>query len=65
MRSKNIDVRGNCGYNPINGSSRPLIEVPLHDVYYPPERAMQSVGYSIMGTGYAGKPLRKDLFSTP
>jgi hypothetical protein len=35
VRSKNIDVRNNCGYNPINGSERPTIEVPIHEVYYP------------------------------
>ena len=35
LRSKNIDVRANNGFNPINGFERPRIEVPLHDVYYP------------------------------
>ena len=27
-RSKNIDVRSNCGFNPINGSDRRSIDVP-------------------------------------
>lgn len=39
LRSKNIDVRSNNGFNPINGYERPRIEVPLHDVYYPPDLA--------------------------
>lgn len=39
LRSKNIDVRANNGFNPINGSERPRVEIPLHDVYYPPELA--------------------------
>ena len=65
IRSKNIDVRSNNSFNPINGYERPRIEVPLHDIYYPPNVAMQSVGASIMGSGYAGRPLRKELFMTP
>ncbi len=40
LRSKNIDVRSNNSFNPINGSERPRIEVPLHDVYYPQNVAM-------------------------
>jgi hypothetical protein len=28
MRSKNIDVRNNCGYNPLNGNDRMSVEVP-------------------------------------
>ena len=65
MRSKNMDVRGNCGYNPINGSNRAGIEIPIHERYFPVEKAMQSIGATIIGSGYAGKPLRKDLFQTP
>lgn len=65
LRSKNIDVRNNCGYNPINGSDRPSVEVPYHQIYYPPERALQSVGVNIIGSGFAGKPLRKELFAPP
>lgn len=30
MRSKNIDVRSNCGYNPVNGSDRLSVNVPDH-----------------------------------
>ena len=40
IRSKNIDVRSNCGYNPINGSERRGIDVPIHERYFPPERAL-------------------------
>jgi len=65
LRSKNLDVRNNCGFNLINGSDRLAIEIPINQKYFPPERALQSVGAAIMGTDYAGKPLRKDLYYTP
>ena len=63
-RSKNIDIRSNCGFNPINGSNRQSIVVPPHQVYNNPNE-LQSVGASIMGTGFAGKPLRKELYEMP
>ncbi len=63
MRSKNIDVRSNCGFNLINGSNRLSVDVPNHKVYNPND--LQSVGASIMGTGFAGRPLRKELFEPP
>jgi len=28
MRSKNIDTRANCGFNPVNGNNRQSVEVP-------------------------------------
>lgn len=59
MRSKNIDVRSNCGYNPLNGSERRSVEVPQHRVYNPD--SLSSVGASIIGSGFAGKPVRKEL----
>jgi hypothetical protein len=65
LRSKNLDVRSNSGFNLINGADRLGINVPHHNVYYPPESAMKSVGENIMGSGYAGRPLRKELFMTP
>ena len=65
VRSKNLDVRSNCGFNPINGADRSAIQVPIHNVYYPPESALKSLGEEILGSGYAGRPLRKDLFMTP
>lgn len=64
MRSKNIDVRSNCGFNLINGSNRMSVDVPNHKVYNNPNE-LQSVGASIMGTGFAGRPLRKELFEMP
>lgn len=63
MRSKNIDVRSNCGFNPLNGSNRRSVDVPQHKTYNPDTLA--SVGASIMGTGFAGKPLRKEMFEVP
>ena len=35
MRSKNIDVRSNCGYNLVNGSERRSVDVPVHRMYNP------------------------------
>ena len=61
MRSKNIDVRSNCGYNPLNGSDRRSVDIPDHKLYNPADR-LRSVGESIIGSGFAGKPLRKELF---
>ena len=61
MRSKNIDVRSNCGYNPLNGSDRLNVNVPEHKVYNPPDR-LRSVGETIIGSGFAGKPMRKEWF---
>lgn len=61
----NIDVRNNCGYNPINGQDRQGINVPIHNTYFPAEMTLKSVGATILGEGFAGKPLRKDLFMTP
>jgi hypothetical protein len=37
MRSKNIDVRSNSGYNLVNGSERRSVDVPSHKVYNPPD----------------------------
>ena len=64
LRSKNIDVRSNSGFNLINGGDRRSVEVPDHKVYNPTDR-LRSVGETIMGTGYAGKPMRKELFLPP
>jgi hypothetical protein len=63
LRSKNIDTRSNCGYNLLNGSDRRSVDVPQHRVYNP--ETLQSVGAVILGTGFAGKPLRKELYSIP
>lgn len=61
LRSKNIDVRSNCGYNLVNGSDRRSVDVPEHRVYNPTDR-MRSVGETIIGSGFAGKPMRKELY---
>lgn len=37
MRSKNLDVRSNCGFNPLNGSQRMSVDVPQHKIYNPNE----------------------------
>jgi len=63
MRSKNIDVRSNCGFNLINGSERRSVDVPQHKVYNPNE--FKSVGDMIIGSGFAGRPVRKDWFEPP
>jgi hypothetical protein len=64
LRSKHIDMRGNSGYNLLNGGERVSIDLPQHKVYNPPDQ-LKSVGARIMGDGFAGKPLRKDLFEPP
>jgi len=64
LRSKHIDMRGNTGYNLLNGGERVQINLPEHRVYNPPD-SLQSVGARIMGTGFAGKPMRKELFDAP
>ena len=56
-----MDMRNNSGYNLLNGGDRVQIDLPQHRVYNPPDTLL-SVGARIMGSGYAGKPLRKDLF---
>ena len=62
MRSNNIDTRSNCGYNLINGGGRVNVEVPQHKVYNPD--TLQSIGATILGSGFAGKPIRKELFES-
>jgi hypothetical protein len=64
MRSKNIDVRSNCGYNLLNGSNRLSVDVPTHKVYNPPD-AFRTVGEAILGSGFAGKPIRGELYKIP
>ena len=60
MRSKNIDARSNCGYNLVNGGNRRSVDVPQHRVYNPD--TLLGVGATILGTGFAGRPVRKELF---
>ena len=35
MRSKNIDVRSNCGYNVLTGVDRGNVEIPANEKYNP------------------------------
>lgn len=35
MRSKNIDVRSNCGYNVLTGEDRRSVAIPAHPKYNP------------------------------
>jgi hypothetical protein len=57
-------MRNNSGYNLLNGGERVSIDLPVHKVYNPPD-CLKSVGARIMGEGFAGRPLRKDLFELP
>lgn len=61
LRSKNMDMRGNATYNVLNGGERVQIDVPAHKVYNPPD-SLSSVGARIMGEGFAGRPIRKELY---
>lgn len=64
LRSKHIDMRNNADYNVVNGGQRVQIDLPQHRVYNPPD-TLQSVGARILGTGFAGKPIRRELFDLP
>lgn len=61
LRSKHVDMRGNSNYNLVNGLDRYQINVPQHPVYNPPD-SLKSVGARILGEGFAGRPIRKELF---
>ena len=61
LRSKHVDMRGNSNYNLLNGNDRSSINVPQHPYYNPPD-SLKSVGARILGEGFAGRPIRKDLF---
>jgi hypothetical protein len=61
LRSMHVDMRGNSNYNLLNGNDRVQINVPQHPVYNPPD-SLKSVGARILGDGFAGRPIRKDLF---
>lgn len=43
MRSKNIDVRSNCGYNVITGEDRAAIQIPQNERYNPHQEAGRKV----------------------
>ena len=64
LRSKHVDMRGNSGYNVVNGQDRIQIDLPQHRIYNPPD-TLKSVGERILGSGFAGKPVRKELFESP
>ena len=64
LRSKHVDMRGNSGYNVVNGMDRIQIDLPQHRIYNPPD-TLKSVGERILGSGFAGKPVRKELFEPP
>lgn len=38
MRSKNIDVRSNCGYNVLTGDDRQAVNIPQNEKYNPNAR---------------------------
>lgn len=53
VRSKNIDMRSNCGYNVLTGDQRPGVNVPQHEIYNPYEynaaqNAAQNAGKDIV-----------------
>lgn len=55
VRSKNIDMRSNCGYNVLTGDQRSGIYVPPHETYNPYEyNAAQKAGNDIV---FGGAPL--------
>jgi hypothetical protein len=61
LRSKNIDMLSNCGYNLTNGQVRNSVEVPEHKIYNPPgSRGSQlnNAGREVFGGGFAGRQTR-------
>jgi hypothetical protein len=49
VRSKNIDMRSNCGYNVLTGDQRAGIDVPQHEIYNPYDyNAAQKAGKNIV-----------------
>jgi hypothetical protein len=50
VRSKNIDMRSNCGYNVLTGDQRDGVNVPAHEIYNPYEygNAAQKAGKDIV-----------------
>lgn len=49
VRSKNIDMRSNCGYNVLTGDQRSGVYVPPHEVYNPYEyNATQKAGHDVV-----------------
>ena len=61
LRSKNIDMLANNGYNLTNGEVRKTVEVPQHQVYNPPGSSgsvMGRAGEQVFGGGFAGRPIR-------
>lgn len=49
VRSKNIDMRSNCGYNVLTGDQRAGVNVPPHEVYNPYEyNATQNAGREVV-----------------
>lgn len=50
VRSKNIDMRSNCGYNVLTGDQRPGVYVPSHEVYNPYDynNAAQKAGHDVV-----------------
>lgn len=61
VRSKNIDMLANNGYNLTNGEVRKTVEVPIHGTYNPPGSSgsvMGRAGEQVFGGGFAGRPIR-------
>jgi hypothetical protein len=56
VRSKNIDMRSNCGYNIMTGDQRSGVYVPPHETYNPYEyNAAQNAGHEVV-FGSGGQP---------
>lgn len=57
VRSKNIDMRSNCGYNVLTGDQRSGVYVPPHETYNPYEHsnATQKAGKDIVFGGGADR----------
>lgn len=62
VRSKNIDMRSNCGYNVLTGDQRPGVYVPPHEAYNPYEynNAAQKAGHDVV---FGSAPQERQSYS--
>ena len=63
MRSKNIDVRSNCGYNVLTGSDRSQIDIPAN-AKYNPYNPQATAGHHVVHGSNPPTPQRSAPFAT-
>ena len=62
VRSKNIDMRSNCGYNILTGDQRSGVYVPPHEVYNPYEyNPTQNAGHEVVFGSSANNQAQQNM----